>query len=106
MKDETMSSPDSLAAACARARRALRVATHFAGIVDDIGHLTPRRYGAGPSHDGIARPVETTIIGLDDRGVSDRKFAARRDLTRAAELIERAARNLDDTVASWDGPPS
>jgi hypothetical protein len=97
-----MSSSDNLAAVCSRARSALQVATHFAGIVDDIGHLTPIGYSLGATHDGISRPVETAVTGLDERGVSDRKFQARRDLTRAAELIERAAKNLDEAVIAWD----
>lgn len=97
-----MSPSDNLAAACARARSALRVAEHFAGILDDVGHLTPVGYSLGASHDGIARPVETTVAGLDERGVSDRKIRARRSLTHAAELIERAAREMDEAVKAWD----
>lgn len=97
-----MPSSDSLAAQCSRARSALLVAAHLAGILDEVRHLPPVGYGSAPSFDGITRPVEDVVSALDDRGISDKSIAARRDLTRAAELIERAARGMDEAITAWD----
>lgn len=97
-----MSSSDSLSAQCSRARSALLVASHLAGILDEVRHLPPIGYGSAPSYDGVSRPVEDVVSALDDRGISDKSFSARRDLTQAAVLLERAARTINDAVTAWD----
>lgn len=98
-----MSTSDTLLAECRRARDALLVATHLAGIADEIRSLMPLGYGVASAHDGTPRPVEDVVSALDDRGVSDRVLRSRRRLALAASLIEESARELDEAVSAWEG---
>ncbi|PXY20856.1 hypothetical protein [Prauserella muralis] len=87
---------------CARARDALTVATHLAGIADEIVTMAPLGYTPEPSHDGVSRPVENAAVALDERGVTPRVAAARLKITAAAIQLEDAARELDHAVSAWE----
>lgn len=95
---------DNLTFHTRRLRDASLVADHLASQIDDIRTTTPVGFGAGPSFDGVARPVETTVEGLVLRGVTDAVIESRRLLAQAAELTERACRSLERARDSWESP--
>lgn len=94
---------DDLTAHTRRLLDATRVAAHLAAQVDDIRSTTPLGYSAGRSFDGTPRPVESTVEGLDARGVTVAVLAARRSLQRAAEITESACRSLERARDGWEG---
>lgn len=95
---------DNLTTHTTRLRQAATLAAHLAAQVEEIRTTTPLGYSAGRPFDGTPRPVETTVEGLDARGVTSAVFESRRLLQQAAEITERACRSLERARDAWESP--
>lgn len=94
---------DSLSAAAVAARQNARLVAYLDSQVRSFEDLAPVGYAPTPSHDGQSRPVETVVLGRDERGISDRYTRARRLTQSAAHQLEEAARALRECVSRFEG---
>ena len=93
----------SLAARAVSARQYARLVAHLDEQVRSFEDLAPVGYSAGPSHDGQSRPVETVVLGRDERGISGRYLNARNLVAAAEEKLATAARLLSECVDRFEG---
>lgn len=98
--------PDSLSTLAARLTDTARVVAHLAEVAEEISTDLPVGYRAARPIDGVPRPVEDILIGLEDRGVTPALINGRVALTIAVREAGNAARALDSAISRWESPQS